>query len=121
MAASPDVGRLVGELFAQTQRASGVLASTILDELLERCLLRFFHEGRKAKDLLFDGHRPLRTFGSKLHAAYLLGIINSDARADLETIRRIRNDFAHKFEAQTFQSGELKVLCDQLSPVRCLL
>jgi hypothetical protein len=41
------------------------------------------------------GDAPLATFSAKIRLAYALSIFGSSTRDDLDTIREIRNAFAH--------------------------
>lgn len=111
---SPDFTQLITEMFAQSDRASAVVAASVLDELLERCLVRFIREDKKAKELMFDVYKPMSSFKAKTDLAYFLSLLSHDERSDLDTIRRIRNDFAHKFDTLTFSSPGIETLCTQL-------
>ena len=111
---SEDFTRLITEMFAQSDRASAVVAASVLDELLERCLVRFLREDKKAKELMFGVYKPMSSFKAKTDLAYFLNLLSIEERSDLDTIRRIRNDFAHKFDTLTFSSPGIEALCKQL-------
>ena len=102
------------EIFKQTDRASALVSSALLEELLERLLLVFFMDYNKIKRDLFDGMAPLSTMNAKINIAYYLGLIEQDIFEDLTFIRKIRNDFAHSFETITFETQRIKDRCIQL-------
>lgn len=104
-------------MFDQSERASAIVAATILDELLEQCLTRFLREDKKLKEWVFDVYKPLSSLKAKTDLAYLLGILSSDERSDLDIIRKIRNDFAHQFDTITFASPNIGTLCGKLKSV----
>ena len=45
------------------------------------------------------GSAPLGTLSARINAAYVLGLVSAAEYDDLCTIRRIRNEFAHKLHA----------------------
>ena len=102
------------EIFKQTDRASALVSSALLEELLERLLLVFFMDYDKIKRDLFDGMASLSTMSAKINIAYYLGLIEQYVFEDLTLIRKIRNDFAHSFETITFETQRIKDRCIQL-------
>ncbi len=61
---------------------------------------------------LFDGlGAPLGSFSSRIVMASALGITSREETEDLDTIRNIRNAFAHSAIHMTFESEEVKGLC----------
>jgi hypothetical protein len=83
------------QLSAETDRACGVLGAALLDAkleaLLRHCLSAF-------QDELLGNAKPLGSFSARISIARALALISEDAAADFDTIRRIRNDFAHSFD-----------------------
>jgi DNA-binding MltR family transcriptional regulator len=63
---------------------------------------------------LFDPMRALGSFASKITMAYALNIITRDIYSDLETIRKIRNAFAHSPDILNFESKSIAPLLDRL-------
>ena len=79
----------------ETDRGCGVLGAALLDsklELLFQRKLRTFH------DKLLGKMGPLGTFSARIRAARALVWIGEDVRADLDTVRDIRNEFAHSWD-----------------------
>ena len=80
-------------LTRESDRGCVLVAAAMLDELLADLFRKFLRPGT-ADELLKQGS-PLGFFSSRIQMAYAMGIINKEARDDLEIIRRIRNDAAH--------------------------
>jgi hypothetical protein len=80
----------------ESDRAAAVLGAAFLDTLLADLLRRHLVPGL-AKDA-FEHNGPLGSFADRTTMAYALGLINSATKADLDLIRRIRNDFAHSHD-----------------------
>jgi DNA-binding MltR family transcriptional regulator len=84
------------ERFAkETDRACGVLGAALLEEYLKKIFEKRLHVPDKK---LFAVQGPLGSFSAKINMAYSLGWIDADMKADLDTVRGIRNDFAHSWD-----------------------
>jgi len=108
------INRTFDEVFKQTDRASAIVSSSLLEELLERLILAFLMDNEKTKRDLFDGIAPLSTMSAKINIAYHLGLIGKNEYEDLKFIKNIRNDFAHSFETINFETQRIKDKCLQL-------
>lgn len=82
-----------GTLKSETDRAAALLGAAYLDKYLADMFRVRLHED--APNRLFQAHGPLGEFAGKIDLAYSLGWLSADIWADLHTIRKIRNDFAH--------------------------
>jgi len=111
---SDEIKSLIAEMFDQSDRATAIVAATIIDELLGRCLLGFMREDKQAKELLLNVYKPLSSLKAKTDLAYMLGLLTDDERSDIEIIRKIRNDFAHKFDNRLFTTPDVKALCGKM-------
>jgi hypothetical protein len=56
---------------------------------------------------LFGRDGALSTLYGNIHLAFALQLINEAARDDLDTVRRVRNAFAHSVLPLTFQTDEI--------------
>jgi DNA-binding MltR family transcriptional regulator len=100
------------KLHSESDRACAVLGAALLDARLEsvfRCRLRAYQD-----ELLGKG--ALSSFSVRIQLASALSWISDDARFDLETIRTIRNDFAHSFN-HTLAFGDQSI-SDRCSNLR---
>jgi len=87
-------------LMMESDRGSAIFAAALMDEALEVLLRSFFRDDpasvKSAVDPLFATYAPLSTFSAKIQICFALNLIPSDLRTKLETIRRLRSDFAHQ-------------------------
>jgi len=101
--------RYVTELNNQTDRGAVLVGSAYLETKLEELL----GSGLASNQTIFSAlvrerTAPLRGFWAKIELSYLLGLVGKDVRDSLNTIRNLRNDFAHSYESMTFESREVR-------------
>ena len=104
--------KFLKEFQNETDRGAAILAAAMLDQKLKTVLQDYLIEG-KSTDFLFKGpNAPLGSFSSRQHLAYSLGLISEYEYNDCEIVRKIRNDFAHKFELEfSFNDKRISDLC----------
>lgn len=98
----------------ESDRGCALFAAAYLDTALEALLKASFVEDRKVEGDLFEGTAPLSSFSAKIKLAYFLGIISDQCRRDLDTIRKIRNDFAHDATIISFETQSIADRCYNL-------
>lgn len=103
------------ELKNQSDRGVAIVCASILDEQLKEVLSAFFIENDKVKKELFNTGEPLSTFSSKIKMSYYLGLITENEYKNIELIRKIRNDFAHRLTGISFKDPSVKSRCSILS------
>ncbi|WP_156441080.1 hypothetical protein [Burkholderia sp. ABCPW 14] len=86
---------LLDALLRESERAVVVLGAAKVDADLEDLIKRVLIPSESTRDRLFDQGNALSSFGAKISLAQRLGIIDAEFASVLQTIRRIRNDFAH--------------------------
>jgi len=105
---SEDWDEFFHEFAGESDRAAAVLSAAYLDELLKNLIANFLVDDKKAVEKLLDSkkapHAPLSTFSARITAAYCLGLIDEVQYNDLNTIRQIRNHFAHSLHGLNFNS-----------------
>ena len=102
------------ELQAESDRGATILASVWIENLLERKLGTLFTKGNsKTRQKLYDLNGPFSSFSSKILAAYSLGWIDSDIFNDINLVRKIRNEFAHKLHGVDLESSKIRGLIDE--------
>ena len=99
------------ELERETDRAAAILAVAYLDHLLDEILRQFFVDEEKEVDKLLDSDRPLFPLSAKIRAAYCLGLLSRAEYRDFETLREIRNKFAHNLQGISFSSASIHDKC----------
>jgi hypothetical protein len=82
-----------------------ILGSAKLEDLLLNLLERRLLESPTKNDALFRGTGALSTFSARSEMAYRLGLISKPFLDALNGIRKVRNDFAHQFDASLAEGG----------------
>lgn len=96
-------------------RAAGIVLAAILEAILEATILTFLPNGSaEAQEGLFKENGPLGTFFGKIQLAFAMNLVTAVGKADLDTIRRIRNAFAHARTDVRFETEEIAIECAKL-------
>lgn len=101
-------------LTQESDRGCALFAAAYLDKALSDLLYLSLVTDKRVEKDLFDGNAPLSAFSSRIKLAYYLGKISKECRADLDTIRGIRNDFAHDARIISFEDQSLADRCRNL-------
>ena len=105
---------IFNEFRSESSRGAAILASIWIEKLLEQKLGTLFTYGNsKSRQKLFNLNGPFSTFSAKVLAAYTLGWIDSEIFDDINLVRKIRNEFAHKILSKDFESREIRRLIDK--------
>ncbi len=101
---SEQITAFLNELKTQSDRGVAVIAAAVLDEILQMLILaRLIKIGADREDALFwKTGAPLSSLSSKIELTFALGTISNEARIAAHLIRDIRNKFAHRIDALTF-------------------
>ena len=102
------------ELNKESDRGRVLISCSYLDELLRQTLLAFFTEDDNSNRLVEGFNAPLGTFSTRISAAFALGLISGREFRECNTLRRIRNRFAHNVQA-SFDMQEVRDLCQNLT------
>lgn len=106
------------EIQKETPRAAVIISAAFLDSQLRRLISKAFIDDQKIVDDLLGTEkiveRPLSSFGARIKIAYCMGLISKKIFNDLETIKRIRNKFAHKLHNYSFNESEIVKWCSSL-------
>ena len=95
--------------------AVALYALALLDVALTRNLLaRFWVKNKAAKDELLQGDGPLGTLSRKIRLGEAMRLYGPTTRKNLDTIREIRNAFAHTPRWITFETPAVAVLRSNL-------
>jgi hypothetical protein len=107
--------------FLNYKGRTGVLvASAWIEDSLEALLRANLAPDPKGADRLLRTDGPLGSFAAKVSLAYSLGLIGPDMRDDLDTIRSIRNEFAHFRSGVSFRDQSVRSRCKKLYTVQTL-
>lgn len=98
---------------AESPRGAVMVACAYLDEQLRGIIDAYLVEDSD-KGVLLDGfNAPLGTFSARIKAAHCLGLISDEERDDCDTLRKIRNEFAHSHRV-SFDDRKVVDLCKNL-------
>lgn len=98
----------------ESDRGCALFAAAYLDAALEGLFRASLLENKKIDEELFEGNSPIASFSGRIRIAYYFGLISAELRADLETIRKIRNDFAHDATILSFDTQSIADRCRNL-------
>ena len=103
----------LGELNKESERGAVLISCALLDELLTTIIRAFVLERPESERLLEGFNAPLGTLSARSVAALALGLISDIEYQETETIRKVRNHFAHEVHA-SFKEDRVKALCSNL-------
>jgi len=98
---------------AESPRGSVLVVCSFLDDRLRTIIDNYLVEDSDKAQLLDGFNAPLGTFASRIKSAHWLGLISDEERDDCDTLRKIRNEFAHNFRT-SFADNKLVDLCKNL-------
>jgi mannitol operon repressor len=103
----------IEEMDKESPRGVVLISCATIHDLLGR-LIELFLVNHEAVEALLDGRfSPLGTFSARISAAVSLGLISDAEYRDCETLRKIRNAFAHDVKV-SFTEQRVKDLCKNL-------
>jgi len=108
------LGDFVTEFNHETDRAAAILAASYLDHELEVLLRAYMSANDELLYELFKNDAPLGSFSAKIRTAYALGLIPESDYIDLNIIRGICNNFAHKLHGLSFETDSIRDRCRNL-------
>jgi DNA-binding MltR family transcriptional regulator len=89
------------------ERGLVLALAAFAEEALGDLIKAFLIPGDPAKQLLEVFNAPLGTFSARIKMAYSLGLVTKRQHADLDRLRRIRNEFAHNWEPMSFNDQKV--------------
>jgi hypothetical protein len=104
----------VKEEMKGSHRATAVVGGAFVEEHLTHVLKSRMVRDAKIIEEMFAPCRAFGDFGAKVDLGYLIGLYSKKAHKELNTIRRIRNDFAHQLELNSFDRDDIRDRCQNL-------
>lgn len=98
---------------AESPRGAILVACSYLDEQLKAIIAAFLVDKSDRSSLLDGFNAPLGTFSARITMAHCLGLISDFEKSDCNTLRKIRNEFAHKHRV-SFEDQKIVDLCGKL-------
>lgn len=111
---SPVAAELQLALEAETDRGFALLAASFLDARLGALLRTAFVDDEAAADELLENRGGLHDFSARIDACVCLGLLPRPVCDDLDTIRKIRNEFAHGADSIDFAVHAIKQRTENL-------
>jgi hypothetical protein len=106
---------LLDELKEQHDRAAAVILAALLEDALRDAILsRMVPLTEQKERQIFGPDSPLGSLSAKIKVGFALGVYGPETRADLDTIRGIRNAFAHARRPIKFDTPEIAAECAKL-------
>lgn len=103
-----------GERGAAGDRTAAIAASAFVEHGLQQAILTHFRadiSNSDKRELFTDPYAPLSGFSAKIVVARSLGILTKNEKEELDTIRNIRNAFAHSMIHIEFSDSPIPKLC----------
>ncbi|MEI7297367.1 hypothetical protein WCQ02_35025 [Paraburkholderia tropica] len=112
------VDRIVNEFKNESERHLVILGAAKLEDLLLNLLERRLLESPTKNDGIFRGTGALSTFSARSEMAYRLGLISKPFLDALNSIRKVRNEFAHQFDASLLDGGNEERIIQLVSEIK---
>lgn len=106
--------KLRREMLKESDRGLALYATAHIDNEFETILRDKLVGNANHLDGIFSFNGPLGTFSSKIKLSYSLGLISKTTMNDINTLRKIRNEFAHSNQSLSFESEKIRNLCSSL-------
>ena len=99
----------------RNDRTAALSIVSLLEGALQKILATKFIPDDKGKlEYMFGPGTPLRDFSAKIKMGFALGIYGPNTRADLDSIREVRNSFAHTMSPIYFNTPEVENVCKRI-------
>jgi hypothetical protein len=111
--AEPEIRELAhfsAEFNRESDRGAALIAGSRFDEVLKAIPLAYLRASETARELLEGYNAPLGTFSARASACHTLGLIEDHEFEEITLIRRVRNEFGHKWKDISFESQKVKDL-----------
>ena len=111
-----DILSKAGAWIDRGQAASVLTTIGAIEDVLDAVIKsRMVVLSRKMESRLFRGYGPLSTFAAKIDIAFALGLLSDQDYADMQIIRKVRNEFAHSRSVIGFEKKEIADLVQKLN------
>ena len=111
---SESLRKTLVELEHDSDRSAGIVGAVLVEESLTTLLQSRLSRDDDLIRELFRSSGPLGAFSVKINMGFLMGLYSVAARKELDTIKEIRNEFAHRI-ARSFDFDRIRDLANDLS------
>lgn len=114
LSTAEDMAAFVKELQRESDRGLPLVATSLLDELLRETLRALFCDNPSATKALDGFNAPIGTFSSRVETCHALGLIDQFEYAEVNLLRKVRNEFAHSRHGKSFGDEKIISICASL-------
>ncbi len=90
-----------------------LIGAAFVEGALIALLRKFLIAGSDTAEKIFNEGKPLGAFNACAEMAYCLGLISKPTLQNCLAVAEVRNAFAHRHDAPTFDDQAIKQLCSQ--------
>jgi len=98
-----------------TTTQNAIVAASFVEDHLQRLIQSRMVSDKKVLEQMFGPNSALGSFSAKINLGFLMGIYSKNAWRELDTIRTIRNDFAHELAINSFDILSVRDRCAHLT------
>jgi hypothetical protein len=107
---------ILQEILHSSDRALAIGYVALIEDVLKSEIIRHMpHLSSTDINNIFGRNAPLFTFSAKTIIGYAMKIFGSEIRSDLDTVKEIRNTFAHCIAGLSFQTPDIAEACELLA------
>jgi DNA-binding MltR family transcriptional regulator len=115
---NPLSAEYIRQMRAESDRGAVLIGAAYIDSALEELLRAYFVDSKAEVARLLTYPGPCSTLSARCDLAYCSGIFGKDMHADIRTVTKIRNRFAHSKHRATFGDKDVSQLCMNLNLVK---
>lgn len=93
-----------------SDRGAVLSFAAALEDRLKEIIMLFLRDSKSSDELLNGFNAPIGTFSAKILMAHALGLITDKEFKEIQTLRKIRNRFAHAWENIDFETNDIKAM-----------
>jgi hypothetical protein len=105
---------IIKEIESSRDRAAAITAAAYLEQRLADVFKAMMEDDEGLQARIFKGYGPFSSFSAKIDLGYLFGFYPDKMRRVLQTVKDIRNEFAHNPKSSSFKTQRIKDLSNNL-------
>ena len=109
-----NLGSFLNEFNKESDRGAALIAASLIDERLKDIIQNFLVDRKDSIVLLNGPNAVLGTLSARASTAYALGLIQDNEYEEINIIRKIRNEYGHKWKGVSFEKDKIRNLCLRL-------
>lgn len=94
-----------------SDRAVAIVAASLVESRLQQMLVSHMVQDHKCLNSLFNSSGPLGSFSAKIRLAFVMGLTSTQFTQELENMKKIRNEFAHRIHVYSFEEKTIADRC----------